>query len=74
MAQEEGEVRKIRKKYFEDLYDRDTKEQVKYHMYSFDGIQRGNYFGGEPVGRAEVVVRVGLNNGKAALKIGSLEK
>ena len=28
-------------------------------MCGFDGILRGNYFGGEPIGRAEVEVRVG---------------
>ena len=33
-------------------------------MCGFDGIQRGNYFGGELIGRAEVEVRVGkLKNG-----------
>ena len=38
-------------------------------MCDFDGILRGNYFGGEPVGRAEVEVKVGkLKNGKAAGK------
>ena len=38
-------------------------------MCGFDGIRRGNYFVGEPVGRAEVEVRVGrLKNGKAAGK------
>ena len=38
-------------------------------MCGFDGIRRGNYFGGEPVGRAEVEVRVSkLKNGKAAGK------
>ena len=32
-------------------------------------MRRGNYFGGEPIGRAEVDVRVGkLRNGKAAGK------
>ena len=32
-------------------------------------IRRGNYFGGEPIGRAEVEVRVGkLKNGKVAGK------
>ena len=32
-------------------------------------IRRGNYFGGEPIGRAEVEVRVSrLKNGKAAGK------
>ena len=36
-------------------------------MCGFDGIRRGNYFGGESIGRAEVEVRVGkLKNGKAA--------
>ena len=35
-------------------------------MCVFDGIQRG-YFRGEPIGRAEVEVRVGkLKNGEAA--------
>ena len=38
-------------------------------MCSFDGIRRGYYFGGEPIGRAEVEVSVGkLKNGKAAGK------
>ena len=36
-----------------------------------DGIQRENYFRGEPIGRAEVEVRVGkLKNGKGAGKDG----
>ena len=40
-------------------------------MCGFDGIRRGNYFGGEPIGREEVEVRVGkLKNGKAAGKDG----
>ena len=51
------EARKIKKGYF------------AIHMFGFDGIRRGNYFGGEPIGRAEVEVRVGkLKNGKAASK------
>ena len=67
LAQEEDEVRKIWKDYLEDLYDIDTHEQVAVHMCGFDGIRRGNYFGGEPIGRAEVEVRVGkLKNEKAA--------
>ena len=34
-----------------------------------DGIRRSNYFGGEPVGRAEVELRVGkLKNEKATGK------
>ena len=38
-------------------------------MCGFDGIQRGNYFGGEPIGKAEVKRRVGkLKNEKATGK------
>ena len=38
-------------------------------MCRFDIIQRSNYFGGDPIGRTEVEVRVGkLKNGKAAGK------
>ena len=38
-------------------------------MCGFDRIWRGNYFGGEPIGRAKVEVRVRkLKNGKAAGK------
>ena len=37
-------------------------------MCGFDGIWRGNYFGGEPIGRTEIEVRVGeLKNGKVAV-------
>ena len=53
----------------EDLSSIDTQEQVAVHIYGFDGILRGNYFGREPSGRAEVEVRVGkLKNGKATGK------
>ena len=45
LAQGEDEVRKMWKEYF---------EEVAVHMCGFDGIRRGNYFGGEPIGRAEV--------------------
>ena len=59
-------MRKICKK---DLYNIDTQEEVAVHMCSFDGIWRSNYFGGEPIGRGEVEVRVGkLKNGKATGK------
>ena len=38
-------------------------------MCSFAGVQKGNYFGEEPIRRTEVEVRVGkLKNGKAAGK------
>ena len=64
-VQGEDEVRKIWKEYFEDLYDIDTQEQVVVHMHDFDGIRRGNYFGGELIARADVYVRVGkLRNAK----------
>ena len=46
LEQEEDEVRKIWKEYFEDLYKIDTQEQVAVQMCGFEGIQRGNYFGG----------------------------
>ena len=38
-------------------------------MWSFDGGQIGDYFGGKPIRRTEVELRVGnLRNGKAAGK------
>ena len=38
-------------------------------MCCFDGIQRDNYFGGEPIERPEVEVRVvKFKNGKATSK------
>ena len=38
-------------------------------MWGFDGIWSGNYFGGEPIGRAEAEVRLRkLKNEKAAGK------
>ena len=51
-------MQRIWKEYFEDLYNTDTQEKVTVHMCGFDGNRRGNYFGGEPIGRAEVEVRV----------------
>ena len=45
----------------------DTNELVAVHMCGFDGIRRGNYSGGESIGRAQVEVRIGeLMNGKDA--------
>ena len=42
-------------------------DKITLYACSFDSIQRSNYFGGEPIGRAEVKVRVGKHkNGKAA--------
>ena len=55
--------------YLEDLLNIDTQEEVAVHMCGFDGVQRGNYFRGETIGRAEVEVRVGkLKNGEVASK------
>ena len=57
------------KRYFEDLYNIDTQEMVAVNMCGYDGIRRGNYFRGEPIGRAEVDVRLGmLQNGMATGK------
>ena len=65
----ETEVRRIWKEYYEDLDNIDTQEQVAAHMWGFDGVRRGNYFGRDPIRRTEVEVRVEkLNNGKAAGK------
>ena len=58
-------MRKIWREYFEDLYNIDTQEEVAVYMCGFDGIRRGNNFGGEPIGRIEVELRVGkLKNGR----------
>ena len=66
---EEAEVGRIWKEYYENLYNIDTREQVAAHIYGFGGVRRGNYFGGEPIGRTKVEVRDGkLKNGKAARK------
>ena len=57
----------IWKDYFKDLYNIYSQEQVAVHMCSFDEIWKGNYFGEELIGRAEV--RVGkLNSGQASDK------
>ena len=65
----ESEMRRIWKEYFQDIYNIDNQEQVAVHMCRFHGNQINNYFGGEPIRRTEVEVRVGkLKNGKAAGK------
>ena len=49
------------------MYNIGTQEEVAVHMSGFDEVWRGNYFGGEPIRRTEVEVRVGkLKKGKAA--------
>ena len=48
---------------------KDTQEEVAVHVCDFNGIRKGNYFGGEHFGRAEVEVRLGkLKNRKATGK------
>ena len=75
LAQGEDEVRKIWKEHFEDLYNIDTQKQVAVNMYGFDGIRGGNYFGGQPIGRAEVEVRVASSRMERPLvRMRSLEK
>ena len=48
---EEVEMQRIWKEYFEGLYNIDTQTQGTVHMCGFDGVWRGNYFGGEPIRR-----------------------
>ena len=43
---EEAEVRRIWREYYEYLYNIDTQKQVAVHMFDFNGVRRGNYFGG----------------------------
>ena len=50
-APEEEEVQRIWKDYFEDY--------IIYNMCGFDGVHRGNNFGGELIKRTEVKVRKG---------------
>ena len=57
----------FRKNIFKDLYNVDTQEEVGVYMCGYDGVQRGNYFGEELIGKIEVKERVKkLKNGKAA--------
>ena len=44
---QEDELRRIWKQDFKDLYDVDTQEQVGVPICGFDGIERGNNFGGD---------------------------
>ena len=53
LALGEDEVRRIWKDYFEDLYNIETKEQIAVCICGIDGVQKDNYFGGEPIKRIE---------------------
>ena len=69
LSMEEGGSAKDLKDYYEDLYNIDNQEEVGFRMYSFYGVQRSNYIGGEPIKRIEVEVRMKkLKNGKASGK------
>ena len=72
LAQEEDEMRRIWKEYFKDLYNVDTQEQVAVYMCSFDGVRKGNYIGGEPVGRADFEVSSRMESPQ--LRMRSLDK
>ena len=66
LAQGEDEIQRIWKEHFEDLYNIDSHGEEAVQLCGSDGIQRGNYFRGKPIGKAEVEVSVGkLKNGKA---------
>ena len=53
----------------DDLYNIDIQEKVAVHTLGFTSVQRGKYFGGEPIRRTEEGERVGnLKNGKTAGK------
>ena len=59
-------MRSIWKQYYGDLYNIDTQVQVEVHICCFGGVRRGSYFGGKPIRRTEVELRVGkLKNEKA---------
>ena len=69
---EEGEVRKIWKEYFEDIYDIDTQEQVAY--LGSVVLREVIIFEGEPIKRTKVEVRVGkLKTGRLQVRMRSLE-
>ena len=54
LAHGEDEVRKIWNEYLEDLYNIDNPDQNAVNMCGFHVVWRGNYLGGEAIGRAEV--------------------
>ena len=59
LAGEEEEVQGNWMNYFVNLYNEDTKEQIAIRMCSFGDVQKDNYFGGEPVKRVKMELRVG---------------
>ena len=64
----EDEVRRILIwKYFEDLHNMDTQEEIAVHICGFDDVQRRDYIEGEPSRKAEVeaIIKKLLKNGKS---------
>ena len=51
-------MQRIWKDYYEDLDNINSQEQAAVHICGFDGIWRGNYFGGEPLRRIEIEISV----------------
>ena len=60
-------MRRIWKKYLNYLHNVDNQEKVGVHMCGYEGVWRGNYFGGKPIRKIEEKVKK-LINGKAAGK------
>ena len=52
----DGHIQKTWKEYFEDPFNVDTEKWVAVNVWfsGFNGVRRGNYFGGKPVNWAEV--------------------
>ena len=48
------EVENVKGGKLESFSNVDTQEQVAVQLCGFDGLQRGNYFRGETIARAEV--------------------
>ena len=56
LAEGKDEARKMWKEFCEDLYNIDTQGEVAVHICGFDGIERGNNFRRELIGKPEVEV------------------
>ena len=51
-------MRKTWKRYVENLHHVDTEELVIVHIWGFDGAIRGIYWGGEPISRTKLEIRL----------------
>ena len=52
-------MRGVWEEYYKNLYNIDVQQQVTVNLCGFDGVWRVNYFGGVPIRRTEVEVKVG---------------